>query len=733
MKVKKILFLVFLFYILAVVLPAAEKRIGEGVTLYPKLIEKPPKLDGVLDDDAWKDGPIVNGPFIINSPVYGETLKQKTEIYIAYDPDNIYFAFYCHDDEPDKIKASISRRDGIMSDDWIDVDIDTMGNRQFTLEHACNPYGIQTDLLNSVTGGETSDPDWIWYSNGKKVKDGYIVEMRIPLKSIRFKSGENVTMHMGFYRNISRSGINASWPQVSEQDGYFNSLVPVVFGKLDKQLRLEALPSVTYGNIKDRESIDNWSSGDGKAEFGLGVKYGITSSISAEVTVNPDFSQVESDQFQVVTNQRFPIFYNEKRPFFMEVRNQFNLAGAGGFSNMSTAVHTRRIVDPAWGGKLTGEVGKFSFGLLAAGDEWAGRDSDGKNANFYIGRFKYSLKGDNYIGLLYSSREYGNEYNRVMGGDFRFRLKGSHSFQMNALYSTSRDGETEETTKGSAFTLSYNRNRKELDIEAVTESYSRDFRMDTSFFYRTGITRAAAFVGPKFYPDKKKTPWLLRVRPTIFVEYVHDRHTGMDDSYVELGVDLRVPMNGNIFVGYENHKESWVGEEFSQGRFKVNGFIQLTNWLRFYTFMDVGKALYYDPEAPFSGDRFNFYASVRFQPSTRIIQDFEYRYQSFKKASDGEKVYDLNILVSKTTYQFNKYLFFRALVQYDSYREVVLTDLLASYTLKPGTVIHLGYGSQHEKRYWDPASQSWTYSEDMGKYYPVTRSLFFKAGYLIRF
>ncbi|MCU0290035.1 MAG: carbohydrate binding family 9 domain-containing protein, partial [Acidobacteria bacterium] len=416
-----------------------EKPVGDGITLYPKHTLSPLKIDGVLDDPAWKDGPIIGEPFITNHPVYGEKLPQHTEIYLTYDHNNIYAAFYCHDPEPEKIKTSISRRDNIGTDDWVGIDLDAMGNRQCTYEHICNPNGTQYDLVNSVSGGENADPDWIWYSTGKLAEDGYIVEMQIPLKSLKFKSGHNVTLNLAFFRYISRTGTNASWPQIDQQKGYFNSLVPVVFEKLNPQLRLEALPAFTYGSIRDRISPLTWAKPEQSKQLGIGIKYGLTSSIDSEITLNPDFSQVESDEFQVLVNQRYPLFYSEKRSFFMGIQNQFNLAGLGvasGTINMSTAVHTRNIIDPAWGGKITGDLGKISAGILAAADEWPGKELDGsqnallhqgKNANFLFGRLKYSFNGDNYAGLLYTRRKFGDDYNQVIGGDIRFRIKGNHN------------------------------------------------------------------------------------------------------------------------------------------------------------------------------------------------------------------------------------------------------------------------------------------------------------------
>jgi len=720
--------MVFLLFFGGIVSSVAERRTGEGKILYPKFIKTPPKIDGVLEDSAWQDGPIVTESFIVNSPVYGETLPQKTEVWLVYDFNNIYVAFYCYDTEPDKIKTSISRRDNLGNDDWVGIDLDAMGKRQFTYEHICNPNGIQTDLINSASGGENSEPDWVWYSSGKVVKDGYIVEIRIPLKSLKFKSGRNVMMNLAFYRTVSRTGTNASWPQIDEQKGYFNSLAPVVFEKLNPQLKLEALPSLTSGSIRDRLSPSEWSEPDRSTEVGFGIKYGVTSSINTEITINPDFSQVESDEFQVEANQRYPIFYSEKRPFFMEVQNQFDLAGLVGSTNMSTAVHTRNIVDPAWGGKISGDLGKFSAGILMAGDKWEG---GGENAFFLFGRLKYSLKGDSYIGLIYTGRDLNDDSNHVIGGDYRFTLKGNHIFSFNALYSDSKDPETLEKSTGGAFTLVYENYRKPLNLFFFAEHYTKDFRMDSAYYYRTGITSLSANIAPNFYPKKEKLPWLKKIKIQFSIGYTHDLETGMDDASLSSTLGFTFPLQGNFNIFYKIQKEAWQGESYNQNKYGVNGQVQLTKWLYLYGSFYLGKSLYY--AGPFLGHKLSFFFQTQIQPNYKFTQDFEYQYQNFTRASDDIRIYDLNILISRTTYQFNKYLFIRALLQYDSYREIVLTDMLASFTLIPGTVIHLGYGSLHQKLYWDETTSTWDSEMEPAKYYQVTSSFFFKASYLIRF
>jgi hypothetical protein len=716
---------------------AVDTRVGEGVVLRPQPTSQPPKLDGVLDDAVWQCPPLVAGPFILNNPVYGEVLPQKTEIWLTYDQKNLYFAFYCHDDMPDKIKGTMTKRDSIFNEDWIDVDIDTMGSRQCTYEHACNPLGVQGDLVQSVQGGESLDPDWVWYSAGKVVADGYIVETRIPLSSLKYKSGKNVIMNMGFYRNIPHSSANSSWPQQDRNKGYFNSLAPVEFAQLDSQLRLEALPALTYGSIWDRETPQKWSPADDSLQAGLGIKYGINSSTTAELTINPDFSQVETDQLQIVANLRYPVFNSEKRPFFMEIANQFGLAATGD-TNLGVAVHTRTIVDPAWGAKLTGESGRLFFGLLAAGDEWPGQTwsegtnpDQGRNANFYIARAKYGLGGDNYAGLLYSGREFGEEYNRVVGADLRFRLGGRHNFSFNGLYTFSQALETSVKSSAGSATAMYTYSQKPLDLLFCAEDYGKDFRMDTAYYLRTGITQFTGLVNPHFYPRWKGLAWVRRVNVNLYGTFTHDKFTGQDDLYLQSGVSVNMPWQASLSMRYIFSREYYAGRGFDQNSFAMNGGIQATNWLTLNGSLTVGRAIRYDPSDPFLGNSTTFSVSTTLQPSDNLAQSFNFTRQVFNRLAGGGRVLAQDILVSRTTYQFNRYFFLRALVQYDSYRRRVISDILASCTVIPGTVLHLGYGSLHQKRLW--TGTDWQTNFIDGQYYQLRQSLFFKVSYLFQF
>lgn len=413
----------------------------------------------------------------------------------------------------------------------------------------------------------------------------------------------------------------------------------------------------------------------------------------------------------------------------MEASDLFDLAGPG--ENMATAVHTRKIVDPAWGARLTGEIGKSTFGFLSAGDEWAGD----KNANFRIGRTKFSLGsgGDNYFGMLYAGREHGDEYNRTIGADFNFRFWGNHCLEANYIYSFSNNPGGSGKYDGGALSAEYNYSTKFFYGELTYEYFDKDFRMDTAFYNRTAISSWELHLSPRIYPDSKKLPWFHRLSPYIHAEYLHDTVTGMDDTFLLVGFDAQFTKQAYIGLNYKIiDKESWAGRTFEKGGIGGSISIQLTKWLNLHCCFDIDKRIYYDEVNPFLGDRSRIHLAATLQPNDKLNQRFSYGYTSFERHSDAEKIYDYHIFLSHTTYQFNKYLFIRGLIQYDSYREVVLTDLLASFTLIPGTVFHLGYGSLHENRYWDKTVRQWA-TGTPGQYYQTTRSFFLKASYLISF
>ena len=270
---------------------------------------------------------------------------------------------------PAKIRTNIAKRDAAFSDDWIALSLDSAGTGQAAYHLFSNPSASQMDALNTSASGEQFDADMVWFSAAKTTTDGYVVEVQIPLQTLRFAGGDEVKMNLVFFRKVSRIGYSYAWPEMLPGQWVFDRPSRLIFSNLKPRRLVELLPSVTYGINQERETASTWGPADDKYNFGASGKLGITSGITLDGTINPDFSQVESDAFQVQVNQRYPVFFSEKRPFFMEGMGLFNIAGTGGDGNMRTAVHTRRIVDPIYGSKLTGTIGKTAFGVLNAVDD----------------------------------------------------------------------------------------------------------------------------------------------------------------------------------------------------------------------------------------------------------------------------------------------------------------------------------------------------------------------------
>ena len=196
---------------------------GARADLRAVRITTPPKLDGILDDEAWSGDPLPLDGWISYNPMRGEAAAEKTQVWVGYDAEAVYFAFRCLDTQPDKIRTTISRRDNAFSDDWVGVSLDSSRAGQLAYHLFVNPSGIQMDALQSGSTGEDFAPDWVWQSAGHVSADGWSAEIRVPLENIRFRSGADVRMGVLFWRRLSRTGVSASWPEMPDGKWVFES------------------------------------------------------------------------------------------------------------------------------------------------------------------------------------------------------------------------------------------------------------------------------------------------------------------------------------------------------------------------------------------------------------------------------------------------------------------------------------------------------------------------------
>jgi hypothetical protein len=715
----------------------AQAKSAPPVELIVPRLAAPPVLDGALDDEAWARPPLALGDWRSYNPVPGDTIAQKTDVWLGYDSRYLYLAFRCSDPEPGKIKSGIRRRDTLFNDDWVGLSLDSLGTRQTSYDMFVNPSGMQADILTGAGSGENTAPDWVWDSAGARTETGYNVEMRVPLESLRFKGGSRVAMGVLFWRRVSRIGVSVSWPDLPPGRSVFERQAVAVFRDLADRRTRELIPSATYALEQERVSPSRFAGGRGDASFGLSAKYGISSSVTLDATVNPDFSQVESDAFQVEVNQRYPVFYSEKRPFFMEGSDLFALAGPGGDMNLQAPVHTRRIVDPVFGAKLTGTAGKLTFGSISAWDEAPGRTLDpstpnpyeGQRKAFNVARASYGLGPGSFVGVLFADTRFAGGANTVGGADLSLKLGAHQRVAGMALYTASRTPDGKTATHGAAAHATYAYSSRRAAAQAFVEHYDTNFQMDTAFYNQTGLTSGWAYGEVNFYPDKKRHPWLRRIAPFVFTRHGRDRVAGGDDHLLLPGLRLSLTRQGSFRVDRFFGSEPWNGRSYRRHRTRLMGGAQILRWLNVEARLSVGDAIYYDRVSPFQGRSRDATIEVGFEPIPQFAQTVSFSAVDFDRADTGRPVYDVRIVNTRSVYQFSKHFFLRGIAQFDSQRKRVLTDFLASYELRAGTVFHAGYGSLVERRAY--RDDRWVPLE--GEYLTTQRGLFLKASYLFRF
>lgn len=696
-------------------------------TLHPKRLSTPPVIDGDLDDDAWRGVAVFEPAFTTVSPRYGDQLTENTGILMGYDDDNLYFAFRCSDSKPDKIKASIAARDRIDKDDAVAVSLDTQFSRQISTQFVVNPYGIQRDMINYTD----DSVDYVWYSAGKFVPGGYQVEMAIPLSSLRFQGGSDVRMGVLFARSITRDSITAAWPEIKPEQNLVMVHAAMVFDNLPNPASFDVLPVFTYGSGKSRISPGTWGNGFQSREFGGDVKFRRTSALTLEATVNPDFNQVESDAFQMDMNQRYPIFYSEKRPFFMEGMDIFGLSYGG--VNFSTTMNTRTILSPSASVKLTGSQGKMAYGAFLADDTGENPfhpfDRGIGDSRYAVARLKYLTGGENYVGLLYSGHTRTEIGNQTAAADAYQRF-GHHTLRLTGFGSRSNTEADGKDFDGGAGIVAYDYISLPIGINASFESFSKYFRMDTAFYNRTGFNCAHLGVTPHYYPRFSGLGALTQIAPFINTSFLHDQTAGVDDRYISTGVNTNFVRNGYLNLNLSSNREHWAARVFNTRSIGLSGGLQFNSRIRISSWYTTGRSIYYNVDNPWLGRSVSYGSDLILQPVDRFSETISVSHSELFRSGDNYKAYSVNIVNTRTTFQFNRYFFVRAIFQYNSGYERLLTDLLASFTLIPGTVMHVGYGGISQRNEWD--GEVWRQNEH-APFIPLEKRFFLKISYLYRY
>jgi len=411
-------------------------------TYNPQLDIKPKAneitIDGVVEDQEWNTAAVASN-FSEHNP--GDQIQPPvdTKVMVTFDSDNLYVAFICYDD-PASVRASFCKRDNIFQDDNVLICLDTYGDGATAFEIGANPFGIQGDLFFSSGNGEDMSYDLIYQTEGRITDQGWEVEFAIPFSSLRFPDQAEQVWKVDFWRNRSRGvRYQMSWAAYDRDESCWPCQWGTMRGLKDltPSKGLELLPAIVSHQAGSRTEEGDFENGKLVTRGSFTAKYGLSSNITLEGTVRPDFSQVESDAAQIDVNSRFALFYPEKRPFFME--------GSDLFSTWFNAVYTRSINDPTVAGKITGRSGKTSFAVLSALDRstviilpFEENSHFVQNGESFsnIFRAKYEIGDQSSIGLVGTDRRYdGGGSGSLIGVDSRIRLDRNHQleFQEKAI------------------------------------------------------------------------------------------------------------------------------------------------------------------------------------------------------------------------------------------------------------------------------------------------------------
>ena len=491
-----------------------------------------------------------------------------------------------------------AERDAIFADDNVRLFLDTYNDKRRAYALSFNPLGVQTtDAIYTEGSGFDYSIDIVMESKGAITSDGFVVEVAIPFKSLRYEAGKDKVWGLHAFRAIKRFNNElTSWmPLPRDQSGLLNKEghITGLEGLFDRAhtgncphpdalrngRRVRAIPRAVASNngLLDPGRIVN-----PPLEFdpGLSVKYGITPSVTLDLTLNPDFAQVEADHTVVTANQRFPIFFAEKRPFFLE--------GIDVFQTPLTAVHTRSIIDPDYAVSLTGKRGRNSFGLLLANDNGPGDFSvDERTDPEALPRIERFLDKNAYVGVLRLKRDIGLEsnigsiattyhfiekHNNLGGFDGRFRVNPQTTFTFQALGTTSRrffrDADLGRNVyrTGNAFGYfwRWERTGRNWSYEFNGEGRTRDYRADVGFTRRTNTNRKlfTASYNSDPQPHAKLISW--NAGQTTFTNFDWQGRMQNWETETRAGINLR--RQTSLGVGFMTGYERVFEEEFGAKR-----------------------------------------------------------------------------------------------------------------------------------------------------------------------
>jgi hypothetical protein len=698
----------------------AQVQSSEKVTI-PKVKQAPVLKDyiGALPANAALLGLEISD-FKQRNPGDGTPISKQTKAYLSYD-EHYFYAVFVAKDDPALVRARIAKREDIDGDDLVTLELDTFKDQRRSFVFEVNPLGVQMD--GKRTEGQEIDYQFNtqWESEAQLTDDGFVVKMAIPFKSLRFENGDEQTWGIAVGRWIARLSEEAFWPHISKQvAGFVPQMATIrIPEKMSAGRNVQLLPFVYAGKTKVLNTEDLnapfWQR-ENKLQAGLDAKWVIGDAAALDVTLKPDFSEVESDEPKITVGQRYEVEFLETRPFFLE--------NASFFKTPNPLFFSRRIIEPSAGLRLTGRKDTWSYGGLVMDDKAAMSSSTSdphpslptQAAKIAMLRMQNDVSDDLQLGLLMTDKRLGKERNAVLGLDARAHLDENWVMQTQLAQSETR---ADERSTGQLRYVDVKHEGKHLEYEAKYLDITPQFDTNLGFLPRTDIKQIAQEAQYRWHIADHS--WLQSIGPVLESSYTRNQHHQLQDWQHEVGVSGFGAGNTEFVAKIERGMERFQERNYHKPGVEIQFHSGWFDWLQIDSEWNWTKGINYQPSEraneqamtnpnQLMGTARSVDLRLQFKPHVQWRFEEKIVWNDLRNDS-GDLVFKNLTARSKLSYQHNRFFGVRWLMDYQILSanpqwtslksgKQLNTDLQFSYILSPGTTVYAGYGNRQENLAW---------------------------------
>jgi len=656
-------------------------------------------VDGRLDELPWSEAPRASS-FTQREPEEGQPSTEDTEVRVLYDNDNLYFGIVAKDSDPAGVIISELKKDFTVDNgDSLQIILDTFRDQRNAYQFTINPAGAKWDAQMTNEGREVNQSwDGVWYVRTRLADDGWVAEIAIPFKTLKFAHAAVQTWGINFQRTIRRKNEDTLWAPVPR---IYNIQRVSLAGSLEGLEGIEPGANIkikpyTLGSFSQNRLAGTPNKYDG--DIGLDVKYGVTSGLTWDFTLNTDFSQVEADE-QQVNLSRFNLFFPEKREFFLENSGTFQFGtandrgpggGGGGGAGLGSQAFggirpnqtsndlilffSRRIglsdeaqprPIPILGGtRLTGRVGKgIEIGMLNIQQ----REFESINAtNFTVGRLRKNILANSDIGVMITNKEVQNSalYNRAYGADGNFRF-GRYTNINSYIAKTATPG---ITSKDMAGRLAFSYADDKWSFRTSYTSIQENFNDEMGYVPRKGVRKSATYGGYTWRPERWRKS-IRSINPHVQIDYVKDPTGRMDTKYIDYHLPINFQNSTFIEIG-KNPSYEYLARPYPISPAKNISIPAGAYRYSEYFFLirtDAGRRVSGNGRwagGPFyTGYKHSYQAGATYRHSNKLTAAFSYAHNNI---SLHEGRFKTNLLSTRINYGFSTTMFLNSLIQYNS-------------------------------------------------------------------